>query len=92
MPEVLKTFDFPPRGRPARDWSEFTDGKIRRLVAGVDFTSKPATVRSAAAKAAAKAGMGVKSAFDGEDVIIQFVAKADKAAPAPAAAARKRAK
>ena len=55
MATTLKSFDFvatAPRNR--HDWDELTDGKIRRLTAGVDFQGKPLSM-AANCKAKAKA-------------------------------------
>ena len=44
-------------------WEEWLDGRVWRLVAGEDFTSKPETIRQNAAAQANRRGGKVKTRF-----------------------------
>lgn len=51
MAEVLKKFEFPKTtafGNASHDWTTLFDGKIRKLVKGVDFQSRPDNFASTA--------------------------------------------
>lgn len=51
MAEVLKKFEFPKAsafGNASHDWATLFDGKIRKLVKGTDFESRPENFASTA--------------------------------------------
>jgi hypothetical protein len=79
MPEVVrKKVEFPGRGRPERiDWDAMADGRVYRLVSGVDFTSESGCVQSAAHQAAKRRGMLCRTVSEGANVVVQFYAPSD---------------
>ncbi len=74
MAEVLKTFDFSKAGTRSSKypWDEWCDGKIRRVVQGKDFESKPTTFRSALHNQASRREMKVRAHVEEKAVVFQF--------------------
>lgn len=63
------------------DWSMFSDGKSRRLVAGVDFKDSPEAwrrVRSIAYHHAEARGMVARTKKEDGSIIVQFYKEAGK--------------
>lgn len=73
MPRIVKRPVKWAKGRPIA-WGEFTDGRPRRLIRGVDFDGSIRTLQSRAHNAAKRAGMRAQTKADGSDMLIQFVA------------------
>lgn len=76
MAEQIKDFEF-TRGRAGyAEMETWLDGKIYKLVQGVDFTVKVASVRSSINEAAKRRGKKVRSNVvdDGKAIVIQAYA------------------
>ncbi|HEY6021635.1 MAG TPA: hypothetical protein VIY48_17730 [Candidatus Paceibacterota bacterium] len=69
------------------NWNDYLNGQTWELQHGVDFTSKPVSMRAAASAAAAKAGKSVRTKLidDGKKLIIKAFPKSAEIDAAEAA-------
>jgi hypothetical protein len=77
MAQVLKSFDFPETTRSGKhDWTALTDGAIRELKRGEDFSGKPKWFAVQCRMAAKKRGLKVrlsKVTDDSDKIVVQFI-------------------
>lgn len=70
----LEKHTFKTKGRRSNiDWDQVLDGSIWHLEEGVDFTSKPASVRASAQQAAKQRGLKAKVDVLDDAVVIQAI-------------------
>ena len=79
MAERLDSFDFDAHHQGGRGhghpWDEWLDGSAWRLTAGIDFRGSVANFASLAWKRANARGLGLRTHRDGDDFVIQAVAR-----------------
>jgi len=72
MAKTLDSFDFTLAKASRRyPWTEWLDGRVWQLEAGVDFTCRPHGFTTAVRNNAKKVGAAVNVHIDGDTVIIQ---------------------
>ncbi len=75
MATIVSEFPKPFRGR--YPWKEWADGRIRKLVQGVDFNISTAAMRQAVLTHAHKHGMSSHTQADGKCVWIQLLPRSE---------------
>jgi len=73
--KTLESFEWTNFGsdRSKHDWDVLLDGQIRQLQAGVDFTSKPATMLTLCRNAAQKRGLRLRTSKVEDGIVIQAI-------------------
>lgn len=80
MARILDEFPASHRTKPSPyPWTEWADGQPRVIEEGKDYTCKPGTLVSQAAKYAKNHGLKVKTAKHPEGVVLWFVGHPESA-------------
>lgn len=71
-PEILDKFGHHMGRKPIYPWDEWTDGKIRELVQGIDFESEITSFRVLIHRTARKRGLKAKTRVTDVGIMVSF--------------------